>query len=58
MGTLHLPTALQSARALRALNPTLLAVGHGAALRDPQAAMDKAIAVAQRKLGGRVPHAA
>lgn len=58
MGTLHRPTALQSARALRALNPTLLAVGHGAALRDPLSAIDKAIAVAQRKLGGRVPHAA
>jgi glyoxylase-like metal-dependent hydrolase (beta-lactamase superfamily II) len=35
---------LRSARALRALEPALLAVGHGSALRDPGAAMDAAIA--------------
>jgi glyoxylase-like metal-dependent hydrolase (beta-lactamase superfamily II) len=58
MGTWHRPTALQSARALRALNPTLLAVGHGAALRDPRSAMDSAIAVAERKFGERAQHAA
>jgi glyoxylase-like metal-dependent hydrolase (beta-lactamase superfamily II) len=34
---------LASARALRALEPTVLAVGHGPALRDPGAAMDAAI---------------
>jgi glyoxylase-like metal-dependent hydrolase (beta-lactamase superfamily II) len=58
MGTLHRPTALQSARALRALNPTLLAVGHGAALREPLSAMDSAIAVAERQLGEKAQHAA
>ena len=39
---------LESARALRALDPKLLAVGHGSALRDPGAAMDAAIARAAR----------
>jgi glyoxylase-like metal-dependent hydrolase (beta-lactamase superfamily II) len=39
---------LEAARALRALEPTLLAVGHGPALRDPAAAMDAAIARAAR----------
>jgi glyoxylase-like metal-dependent hydrolase (beta-lactamase superfamily II) len=36
--------ALRSARELRALDPSLLAVGHGPAVRDPGAAMDAAIA--------------
>ena len=40
---------LASARALRALEPPLLAVGHGPALRDPLAAMDAAIARAGRR---------
>lgn len=35
---------LESARQLRALDPVLLAVGHGPAKRDPGAAMDAAIA--------------
>src|SRR3954447_8018402 len=35
---------LESARALRALDPAVLAVGHGPAMRDPGAAMDAAIA--------------
>jgi glyoxylase-like metal-dependent hydrolase (beta-lactamase superfamily II) len=35
---------LGSARALRAFDPVLLAVGHGPALRDPGPAMDAAIA--------------
>ena len=34
---------LQSARTLRALEPALLAVGHGPALPDPAAAMERAI---------------
>jgi hypothetical protein len=38
---------LDSARALRALNPTILAVGHGPSLRDPGGAMDAAIAKAR-----------
>jgi glyoxylase-like metal-dependent hydrolase (beta-lactamase superfamily II) len=41
---------LQSARDLRALEPPLLAVGHGPALRDPAAAMDRAIVKAHRAL--------
>jgi glyoxylase-like metal-dependent hydrolase (beta-lactamase superfamily II) len=35
---------LESARRLRALDPALLAVGHGPALRGPAAPMDRAIA--------------
>jgi glyoxylase-like metal-dependent hydrolase (beta-lactamase superfamily II) len=35
---------LDSARALRALDPAILLVGHGPAVRDPGAAMDGAIA--------------
>lgn len=39
---------VESARALRALEPALLLVGHGPAVRDPLAAMDAAIARASR----------
>ena len=49
----HLPTALESARALRALEPLRLAVGHGPVLEDPLPAMDRAIEVAGRKVGDR-----
>ena len=42
-------TDLASARRLRELEPSLLAVGHGRALGDPAAAMDEAIARAARK---------
>jgi glyoxylase-like metal-dependent hydrolase (beta-lactamase superfamily II) len=42
------PTALRSAIALRALDPQLLAVGHGPAAPAPAGAMDAAIARAQR----------
>jgi glyoxylase-like metal-dependent hydrolase (beta-lactamase superfamily II) len=48
MATWDRPRDLESARALRALDPSLLAVGHGRALRDPAAAMDAAIARAAR----------
>ena len=58
MGTWHKPTALASARALRALNPSRLAVGHGVVLDKPLAAMDRAIAVAERKLGEPVARGA
>jgi hypothetical protein len=44
MATWHKPTALESARALRALNPRALAPGHGKVVDDPGAAMDAAIA--------------
>lgn len=46
MGTWHRPTALATARQLRDLHPTRLAVGHGAVLSGPLAAMDLAIAFA------------
>jgi glyoxylase-like metal-dependent hydrolase (beta-lactamase superfamily II) len=58
MGTWHAPTALASAQALRALNPSRLAVGHGAVLVDPLEAMDEAIATAARKLGEHLIHVA
>ncbi len=38
------PTALESARALRALDPSRLAPGHGKVVESPGAAMDAAIA--------------
>jgi glyoxylase-like metal-dependent hydrolase (beta-lactamase superfamily II) len=44
MGTSDKATDLESARALRALDPPLLVVGHGPATAAPAAAMDKAIA--------------
>ena len=42
--TWHRPTALESARALRALEPSRLAPGHGKVVENPLAAMDAAIA--------------
>jgi glyoxylase-like metal-dependent hydrolase (beta-lactamase superfamily II) len=44
LSTWHRPTALASARALRALDPARLAPGHGAIVDAPGAAMDAAIA--------------
>lgn len=41
---------LESARRLRALNPTVLVVGHGPAIRAPGAAMDRAIERSQAAL--------
>ena len=53
---------VESARALRALDPAVLVVGHGPAVRDPGAAMDRAIARARadaarrpRRRDGRRP---
>jgi glyoxylase-like metal-dependent hydrolase (beta-lactamase superfamily II) len=43
-------TAIESAKRLRALNPTRLAVGHGSALEQPGKAMDRAILEAERNL--------
>jgi len=48
MATWNKQVALASAGALRALGPTLLAVGHGAAVSEPSAAMDRAIESARR----------
>ena len=44
--------ALGSARVLRALEPAMLVVGHGPAVRSPASAMDDAIARSARSLGG------
>ena len=44
VATWHRPTVIESARALRALNPARLAPGHGAIVEDPGARMDAAIA--------------
>lgn len=50
--TWHRPSALNSARGLRALQPTRLAVGHGNVLENPLEAMDRAIAVAAQSMEG------
>src|SRR5829696_7092864 len=44
MATWHKPTALTTARAMRALDPARLAPGHGKVVEAPAAAMDRAIA--------------
>src|SRR3954454_6048341 len=44
MATWHRPTALDTARALRALDPARLGPGHGKLVEAPAAAMDAAIA--------------
>jgi glyoxylase-like metal-dependent hydrolase (beta-lactamase superfamily II) len=43
MGTWHKPTALETARELRGLDPRRLAVGHGQVVENPTQAMDEAI---------------
>jgi len=48
--TWNRPLSLESARALRALNPSRLAVGHGPVLENPLAAMDAAIGEAAEKV--------
>lgn len=48
IATWNKPSALASAKALRGLGPSLLAVGHGNATREPAAAMDRAIEEARR----------
>jgi glyoxylase-like metal-dependent hydrolase (beta-lactamase superfamily II) len=50
--TWHKPTALASARTLRSLSPSRLAVGHGVAIDDPLEAMEQAIKGAERALSG------
>ena len=46
LSTWHRPTALATAKALRALDPARLAPGHGKVVESPGAAMDAAIAKA------------
>lgn len=58
LATWHRPTALDSARRLHALRPARLAVGHGAVLESPLAAIDRAIAVAAGALGETQAHGA
>lgn len=51
MATWNKPAALASGIALRALDPSLLATGHGEALRNPGGAMDRAIESARKAFG-------
>ncbi|MEK8130091.1 MBL fold metallo-hydrolase [Paenibacillus filicis] len=51
--TWHKHSALESVRRLRALNPTLLAVGHGDLIRQPGEVMDRAIREAEANLNGK-----
>ena len=44
LATWHRPTALETAKALRALDPARLAPGHGKVVEAPGAAIDRAIA--------------
>ena len=46
LATWHRPTELESAKALRALDPVRLAPGHGGVVASPATAMDRAIAKA------------
>jgi glyoxylase-like metal-dependent hydrolase (beta-lactamase superfamily II) len=48
MGTWERGTDLESARTVRALEPSILVVGHGPAVRNPGAAIDQAIARAEQ----------
>lgn len=50
MATWNKKLCLESARKLLALQPSLLAVGHGRALKEPQAAMERAIHVMEHTL--------
>ena len=55
--TWHKGLALASARKLRTLEPSRLAVGHGRVLKEPLAAMDRAISQATRYVGEQEPRA-
>jgi glyoxylase-like metal-dependent hydrolase (beta-lactamase superfamily II) len=50
LATWHKGLSLESARKLLALQPSLLAVGHGRMLSHPQAAMEQAIRVMEQSL--------
>jgi glyoxylase-like metal-dependent hydrolase (beta-lactamase superfamily II) len=56
IATWHRQLALESARRLRSLQPTRLAVGHGEVLENPQAAIDQAIEVAAQAIAGLQSH--
>ncbi|MCD9023130.1 MBL fold metallo-hydrolase [Cohnella silvisoli] len=53
MATWHTPTAIESARKLLNLNPSVLVVGHGYALHQPADAIDRAINEAEKQLSRR-----
>ena len=55
--TWNRPLSLKTARALRALQPSRLAVGHGPVLENPLAVMDKAIDEAAQHVEKVVAHA-
>jgi hypothetical protein len=46
MATWNGETELVSARAVRALEPSILVVGHGPVVREPAVAIDRALALA------------
>jgi glyoxylase-like metal-dependent hydrolase (beta-lactamase superfamily II) len=48
LATWHKPTALATAKTLRGLNPSRLAVGHGDVLESPGAPLDRALEKAER----------
>ena len=54
--TWHPLTALETARQLRRLNPSRLAVGHGKVIEDPAQSMDRAIAEAEQRLSNHQQH--
>jgi glyoxylase-like metal-dependent hydrolase (beta-lactamase superfamily II) len=58
MATWHRPTALATAKRLRALNPARLGVGHGDILEQPNQALDRAIAEAEQVLTREAQHGA
>lgn len=58
LATWHRPTALASARRMRALEPSRLAIGHGEVLEQPLAKIDQAIDEAARALGELQAHGA
>jgi glyoxylase-like metal-dependent hydrolase (beta-lactamase superfamily II) len=58
LATWSRPLALASARQVRALQPSRLAVGHGEVLEQPLAELDRAIAVAAHQVGEWQPHGA
>ncbi len=61
LSTWHKPLCLESARKLLALQPSLLAVGHGRVLTNPAAEMERAIRVMEQSLAKeerKQPHVA
>jgi len=58
LATWHKPLALQSARTLRALEPSQLAVGHGRVIVNPGQQIDQAIATLAQELAEQKQHVA